>query len=117
MTKELDPRYNYTRHIDDYMDPKVARLYKELVAQVVGARKVRNLSVKGLNRMSGVGESTIGRLEKFQANVNVSTLIQLLDSMDLKLAILPRNVDMETIRQANIMLQAYMIHGKGHFPE
>ena len=105
------------RKVDEHLPEKVIYPFKELVGQVAGARRVRGMSMRDLHLTSGVGESTINRFESFQANVSVSTVMQMLDAMDLRLVIMPKNVDMETIRQANALLIKYSQIAKGHLPE
>jgi hypothetical protein len=106
------------KEIEEHLPENIVQPFKELVAQVSGARKVRGMTMSDLHRASGVGESTINRFEGFK-NGKISTvaIMQMLDAMDLKLVIMPKNVDMETIRQANAILIKYSQIAKGHIPE
>lgn len=104
--------------IEEHLPEDIIQPFKELVAQVVGARRVRGMTMSDLHRASGVGESTINRFESFK-NGKISTVavMQLLDAMDLKLVIMPKDIDMETIRQANAILLKYSQIMKGNLQE
>ena len=65
------------------------RLEAELVRQLTAARNERSITQKELEKLSGVKQSAIARLERGTASPGIKTLLKLLRPLNMTLAIVP----------------------------
>lgn len=56
------------------------------------ARQEKNLSQRELSRKTGIQQTQISRIESGQADLRVSTLIDLARSLELELVLVPRQL-------------------------
>ncbi|MFN2355612.1 MAG: helix-turn-helix domain-containing protein [Desulfopila sp.] len=54
------------------------------------ARREKNLSQRSLSRKTGIQQNQISRIESGQADLRVSTLVELARSLDLEVVLIPR---------------------------
>ena len=64
-------------------------LQAALIAAMIETRKEKNISQRDLERLSGVKQPVIARIEKGENSPQVNTLLKLLAAMDKTLAIVP----------------------------
>ncbi len=61
-----------------------------LTKSLKAARQERNLSQRSLSRKTGIQQTQISRIESGQADLRVSTLVELARSLDLEVVLIPR---------------------------
>ena len=66
-----------------------SNLQAALIAAMIEARKEKNISQRDLEKLSGVKQPVIARIEKGENSPQVNTLLKLLAAMDKTLAIVP----------------------------
>ena len=66
-----------------------SNLQAALIAAMIETRKEKNISQRDLEKLSGVKQPVIARIEKGENSPQVSTLLKLLAAMDKTLAIVP----------------------------
>jgi DNA-binding XRE family transcriptional regulator len=64
-------------------------LQAALIAAMIETRKEKNISQRDLEKLSGVKQPVIARIEKGENSPQVNTLLKLLAAMDKTLAIVP----------------------------
>ena len=64
-------------------------LQAALIAAMIEVRKEKNISQRDLEKLSGVKQPVIARIEKGENSPQVNTLLKLLAAMDKTLAIVP----------------------------
>ncbi|MBQ9696970.1 MAG: helix-turn-helix transcriptional regulator [Acidaminococcaceae bacterium] len=64
-------------------------LQAALIAEMIETRKERNISQRDLEKLSGVKQPVIARIEKGENSPQVNTLLKLLAAMGKTLAIVP----------------------------
>ena len=60
-----------------------------LMDEIVRARKSRGLSQRELERLSGVRQPVIARLERGETSAQIDTITKILCAQDMKLAVVP----------------------------
>ena len=78
---EFDKKYFTQEKINE------SNMYAQLICAFVEARKEQGLTQKDLERISGVKQPQIARLEKGEVSPTVSNMIKVLAAMGKKLAI------------------------------
>lgn len=68
-------------------DIEGSKMYKELICAFIDARQEQGLTQKDLERISGVKQPQIARLEKGDVSPTVANLIKVLAAMGKKLTI------------------------------
>ena len=66
-----------------------------LMDQIVKARKSRGLSQRELERLSGVRQPVIARLERGETSAQIDTITRLLSALGMKLAVVPAETPAE----------------------
>ena len=66
-------------------------LQAALIAAMIETRKEKNMTQRDLEKLSGVKQPVIARIEKGENSPQVNTLLKLLAAMDKTLAIVPLN--------------------------
>jgi len=61
----------------------------EIVSKIVEARKISNISQRGLSEQSGVPQAVIARLERSSTDPRLMTLLRILRPLGYKLTIVP----------------------------
>lgn len=64
-------------------------LQAALIAAMIEVRKEKNISQRDLEKLSGVKQPVIARIEKGENSPQINTLLKLLAAMDKTLAIIP----------------------------
>ena len=62
---------------------------KRLIRQLKETRKARGLSLRDVEKLSGVDNSNLSEMEKGKRNISLDTLIKLSRAMALEVALLP----------------------------
>lgn len=63
---------------------------EEFITSLIKIRNDKGITQTELERISGVKQPIIARLEKMTTSPNLDTIIKILDSMDKKLAIIDK---------------------------
>ena len=63
-----------------------------LTQSLKSARQEKNLSQRALSRKTGIQQTQISRIESGQADLRVSTLVELARSLDLEVVLIPRSL-------------------------
>lgn len=61
-----------------------------LTKSLKAARQKNNLSQRELSRKTGIQQTQVSRIESGQADLRVSTLVELARSLDLEVVLIPR---------------------------
>lgn len=61
-----------------------------LIKSLKSARQKKNQSQRALSRKTGIQQTQISRIESGQADLRVSTLVELARSLDLEVVLIPR---------------------------
>lgn len=76
-----------------------------LTQSLKSARQEKNLSQRALSRKTGIQQTQISRIESGQADLRVSTLVELARSLDLEVVLIPRSllpaVNSITLKKSN----------------
>lgn len=68
---------------------------KRLIRQLKETRKARGLSLRDVEKLSGVDNSNLSEMEKGKRNLSLDTLIKLARAMALEVALIPVDEDDE----------------------
>ena len=63
-----------------------------LTKSLKSARQEKNLSQRALSLKTGIQQTQISRIESGQADLRVSTLVELARSLDLEVVLIPRSL-------------------------
>jgi transcriptional regulator with XRE-family HTH domain len=69
------------------MERNIQKHWQQLVAELKQVRKDQKISQKRLAAITGISTQTISRLEQGQEDIQVSTILKILDAFGMSLAI------------------------------
>lgn len=69
------------------MERNIQEHWQKLVAKIKQARKDQKISQKRLSAITGISTQTISRLEQGQEDIQVSTILKILDAFGMNLEV------------------------------
>ncbi|MCP3761387.1 helix-turn-helix domain-containing protein [Domibacillus sp. A3M-37] len=69
---------------------RISKEENKFVQNIVRERKKRRITQKDLEKMTGLDQAAIGRLETMRVNPTLKTIIKVLNAMDMKLMIVDK---------------------------